>query len=146
MPEETVQRVDLAAEQLDVALQLFLDRRSFISALTLAGAAEEILGKALLHRGMQNSLEHKFEAMAPIHQLLHRKPLARKAFVDDENKARNAAKHMGAPSDTSVTADLEDAAIWMIVRAIDNFERLNLPRTDLMRAFDTWFHENVVGT
>jgi hypothetical protein len=47
MAKQSYQRIDLATEQLDVALELFLSRRSFVSALTLAGAAEEILGKAL---------------------------------------------------------------------------------------------------
>ena len=42
---------------LDDALSLFLKGKSFVSALTLAGAAEEILGKALSHRGQQNSVE-----------------------------------------------------------------------------------------
>jgi hypothetical protein len=45
--DQTYNRVDLAAEQLDVALSLFLENQSLVSALTLAGAAEEILGKAL---------------------------------------------------------------------------------------------------
>ena len=49
--KQTYNRLDLATEQLDAAISLSLERKSFVSALTLAGAADEILGKALSHSG-----------------------------------------------------------------------------------------------
>jgi hypothetical protein len=39
--------------------------------------------------------------------------------------------------------DLEYAAIWAIVRACDNSNRLGLPRTARMLEFGNWFYENV---
>ena len=45
MAEQTYERIELAKEHLDLALDLFLSKRSMVSALTLAGAAEEILGR-----------------------------------------------------------------------------------------------------
>jgi len=41
--------------------------------------------------------------------------------------------------------DLEYAAIWAIVRACNNSNRLGLARTARMLEFDNWFYENVVG-
>jgi hypothetical protein len=146
MTEHTYNRLDLAAEQLDVALILFLENQSYVSALTLAGAAEEIFGKALSHQGKANVLDYKYESIESLHSALHGKPLLRADFFQDENNARNAVKHMGSPSDATVTADFEDAALWMIVRACDNYERLGLPRTERMFKFDEWFHNHVVGT
>ena len=52
---------------------------------------------------------------------------------------------MGAQSDTEVVADLEDEALWMLVRACDNHKRLDLEATPRMAEFDDWFYENVVG-
>lgn len=49
-------RINLGIEQLDVALELFLEERSYVAALTLAGAAEEILGKALDFQNRTNAL------------------------------------------------------------------------------------------
>ena len=40
-------KLDAAKLQLETAIELHLDKRAFIPAITLAGAAEEILGKAL---------------------------------------------------------------------------------------------------
>jgi len=39
MADQTYNRIDLATEHHDVALALFLDRKSFVSALMLAAAA-----------------------------------------------------------------------------------------------------------
>jgi hypothetical protein len=145
LSEQTYTRVSLAVEQLDLALMLVLEMRSYASALTLAGAAEEILGRALVIAGKDNSLKRKYESIATFHEALHREPLKWSMFVDDENRARNAVKHLRSPDDENVTVDLEHAALWMIFRACDNFERLGLAQTERMFQFDEWFHANVAG-
>lgn len=145
MTSETHNRIDLAVEQLDVALGLFLEQRSYVAALTLAGAAEEILGKALQFKGAENIVQYRFKALAPVHDVFHREPLVWKDFVNDENHPRNSAKHFDSPTKPTVDLDLENAALWMLVRACANFDRLNLPRTERMHEFNDWFFENVVG-
>ena len=40
-------KIDVAVEQLDWAIRLFLDHQAYLPAITLAGAAEEILGQAV---------------------------------------------------------------------------------------------------
>lgn len=60
MPTETLNKIDLAIEQLETALFLFLEHKNYVSALTLAGAAEEILGKAAKIKGIENSLQESY--------------------------------------------------------------------------------------
>ena len=139
-------RVALAAEQLDCALHLFLNRKSFVSALTLAGAAEEVLGRALTLQQREASLGFAYQSHNWIHEALHGTSLLWKNFSFKENFARNAVKHMRELSDISIEVDIEDAALWMLVRACDNYRRLNLSPTDQMNAFDDWFNEHVIGT
>jgi hypothetical protein len=141
--DQTYNRVDLATEQRDDAISLFWERR-FVSALMLAGSAAETLGKALSNRGEQDFLDSKYETFEPIHTILHGTP-SKEAFIRDENRALNAIKDMASASEPSVTLDLEEAALWMIVRACDNSDRLGLPRTARMREFENWFDEHVVG-
>ena len=141
MADQTYDKIDLATEQLDDAISLF-KRRRFVSALTLAGAAEEILGRALSHRGQQNSLELKYETLEPI---LTMRRKTKEDFIRDENHALIAVTRMESASDTSVTLDLEEAAYSMIVRACENSDRLGLPRTARMREFENYFYEQVVG-
>ena len=143
MAEQTYERIELAKEQLDLALDLFLSKRSMVSALTLAGAAEEILGRALTLRGKKTTLEHEHTVIAPVEAFLRREPLTWKVFISEKNRVRNAAKHMGGATDAHVVADLEDEALWMLVRACDNYNRLDLQATPRMQEFDNWFYENV---
>lgn len=138
-------RLDLAKEQLDVALEIFLSRKSYVSALTLAGAAEEIFGKSLTQRSEKTTLQHEHSVIAPVEELLQHKPYNWKEFISEKNRVRNAAKHMKDETESTVMADIEDDALWLIVRACDNYRRLGLEPTSLMLEFDNWFFENVVG-
>ncbi len=145
MTEQTHLRIELAEQQLEVALELFLSGRSMVSALTLAGAAEEILGNALKLRGKKTTLEYEHSVIAPVEAFLRREPLNWKTFINEKNRVRNAAKHMDDATDSEVVADLEDEALWMLVRACDNYKRLDLQPTPRMQDFDNWFYENVAG-
>ena len=119
MADQTYNRIKFATKQLDVALWFFLERQNFSSALRNAGAAEETFSKALS---------------------------SQEDFVRDENSAQLAVTRMVSASGPFVTLDdLEYSAIWAIVRACDNSNRLGLPRTARMLEFDNWFYENVVG-
>ncbi len=142
---QAYRRVDLASEQLGVAFRLFLDERSYAAALTLAGAAEEVLGRAVEHKGKKSSLQEQYEMMAPLDEMLKGKPLKYSQYADEMNEARNALKHMRSPDEITFTADLEMAAVWMLARASSNYERLGLEKTDDMRRFEDWFYVNVVG-
>jgi homogentisate 1,2-dioxygenase len=145
MAEQIYQRIDLAKEQLGVALELFLSRRSMVSAITLAGVAEEILGKALKLASEENNLTWEYKVTAPVEEQLRRKPYEWKEFTNQRNRARNAAKHMDEELESCLAVDLEDEAIRMLVRACDNYNRLGFPTTPEMSAFDEWFWINVVG-
>jgi hypothetical protein len=142
--EQTYNRVDLATEQLDVALSL-LETKSFVSALTLAGAADEILGKMLSHSGKQNYLDCLYEVLGPFRTRLHRMPQSKEDFIRDENRALIAVTRVASASTPSVTLDLEAGAYRMIVRALYNHDQLGLPRTARMLEFRNQRYENVVG-
>jgi hypothetical protein len=85
--------------------------------LKLAGAAEEAFRKALS---------------------------SQEDFVRDEKRTQLAVTPTMSANGPFVTLhDPEYAAIWAIVRACDNSNRLGLPRTARMLEFDNWFYENV---
>jgi len=144
MTEQTYSRLDLAQEQLDVALDLFLENKSYASSITLAGAAEEIFGKELLRQGKTPVLDWKFDQMGVVHQLLHGAPLERKHFVKEENRIRNSLKHFDDKDNPQITVDIEDAACWILVRACENALILGMP-IDRFEEFNDWFYVNVVG-
>ncbi|KGC96404.1 hypothetical protein DP62_5739 [Burkholderia pseudomallei] len=134
MPAQTYRRIDLALEQLDVALMLFLERGDFPAVITLAGAAEEVLGKEVNRRGWQVALHRRVNRYAE---------QDRKAAITEQNRVRNALKHFADHEQSEFTADLEEAARWALERACENAHRLELevPRSE---AFGEWYQKTLI--
>jgi NAD/NADP transhydrogenase beta subunit len=49
--------MDIALVHLETAIELFLNNQNFICASTLAGAAEDILGKIVCRSGKTNAFK-----------------------------------------------------------------------------------------
>lgn len=146
MEYSTHNKVNLAIEQLEVALSLFLEEKSYVCALTLAGAAEEILGMAAKIEGIENSLQESYRIYCTPELSWINPPKTWGEFTTNgKNKARNAVKHLANVEDLNFQADIKDEALWMLVRATDNYNRLGFSPTELMHEFDGWFYENIVG-
>ncbi len=149
-------RLKLASEQLNMAITLFLEGISYVSALTLAGAAEEVFGKALssqLEGNNTNFLDWSFEAAKPLCEWLYRRETLegsrpkghKKYFIDSMNYAKNSAKHFHNNAGSIVTIDLKDEAMSMITRALYNSDMLGLTKQKECESFDRWYYENVIG-
>ena len=139
-------RVNLAREQLDVAIELFFAERSYVASLTLAGAAEEIFGATLEGNDRKHTMALRFEERV---RLLGRANLPvplRDDFNYHQNYPRNAAKHMtkkfGFKSrraeDQYFRADPHAAAKSMILRALHNQKLLQIPQSELGCKFYGW--------
>jgi hypothetical protein len=98
-------RIDVGVDQLDWSIRLLLDHAAYVPAITLAGAAEEILGKPLQGRSALSQL---------------RASIPRDAQKIDLNKLRNFLKH-GNPPEMHVSG-IELEAALMIIRAQVNLE------------------------
>jgi hypothetical protein len=118
----TVTKIDAAVEQMDWAIKLLLDNQAYIPAITLAGAAEEIIGETLGERSVFFQLKTKFCAE---HSLPEK-------YISQEylNRAKNWLKHWNAMKDEEQTEiELEEEAVQYIVRALTNLvlHDLSLP-------------------
>ncbi len=143
MATETHRQLDLAVEQLEIALDVFLDSASHVSSLTLAGAAEEILGKEAELSGKGSLLREELEMANHLQRIWPGGETKWKDFIKNKNSARNSAKHLN--DQRTLVADLEEEACWMLVRALANRRLLELPELRREWEFDNWFYENVVG-
>lgn len=130
--EITVDKVEAAKLQLDAAIDAFFQGH-FIVAITLAGAAEGILGEMLRRDRIQNSVE-KIASL----------PLMLEFSNDREdrlsilNEAKNGLKHArNAAEDNLVISKLDP--FMLIVRALGNSRLLNIEDTEAMKKFrDTY--------
>jgi hypothetical protein len=108
-----VSKVDAAVDQLDWSIRLFLNHQAYVPAITLAGAAEEIIGKTLSDKSafslLKQKLSGKYNLSEKVVSQFHL------------NKAKNWLKHWQELGDNETVAlELETEAIQYILRAIAN--------------------------
>ena len=145
-PIQLPSRVNVACEQLDVAIDLFFADRSPVSSLTLAGAAEEILGGALEMAGRKPTLSLRFEERVRMLAKTKFPSPNKDEFIYRHNYPRNAAKRMrpkfrakhSLPEDQYFRADAKQAAIKMILRALHNQKLLNIVMSEQAHKFYGW--------
>jgi hypothetical protein len=124
----------IALAQLETALRLFRTGDELISVITLAGAAEEILGKLVRKRGQDNSLDSLKKTAAAIHERLFSERIDTSVIADRANRARNALKHLTAGGDP-VSLDLREEAVDILNRAVDDYWILETNLTAAMDSF-----------
>ena len=137
-------KIEIAQIQLDRAISLFFNENDYISAITLAGAAEEILGKLLVKEnvGKRPALKELIESSIEIHKKFHEEELLEKEIVQVANYYRNNCKHFGSGEDLLFSVDFE--AAHLIDRASENYFKLTNSETPGMVRFreSNYFSEN----
>lgn len=128
LQSRTLNKIDVALSQLDAAIAADEQGQDLV-AITLAGAAEEILGGMCRRKNIQNAVE-QIANLAPMLQISD-KLEHRIAYL---NNVRNNLKHACDPNEDSFTiSDLD--SFLMIARALGNAELLGLALTERMMTF-----------
>ena len=127
-------KVELAERQLDRAIILYLDEKDYVSAITLAGVAEEIFGKILNKDSQKNAIDDYIESFISADIDGELKDYE-KWFVKELNYYRNNLKHLEVPpvsnspyADELPPIDIPIYAVAVtdvIYRALKNHSRLN---------------------
>ena len=132
---ERFEKEFIAVTQLERAIALFEEPKDYLSAITLAGAAEEILGKLVVESGRDSSVTSLARAAVEIHRLLTQENVAPRDIIDRANCARNALKHLNTSAGRAIDLDAEEEARDVIGRAIDNYWILKTTLTPAMTQF-----------
>lgn len=112
----------IAEIQLLEALELAKAKR-WVPAITLAGAAEEILGKRLRKIGKEPSFDNMKEAVVKIaHDLGETDPNLEKDVAYLINLTKNELKHY--TGDETIEFDLEQDGVEILERAMVNYTML----------------------
>ena len=99
--EFELSKIDAAVDQLDWAIRLFLDHKAYVPAITLAGAADEVLGQAVGSRAVFDVLKKKFAADFSLPE-----KVVSQAHL---NRAKNWLKHWdGRTDDEKIRLELEE--------------------------------------
>ena len=143
-PDTILSKPEIAISQLNEAISMFVQLR-FLPAITLAGAAEEILGKLLIRQGVPHVISESVSAIERLRDQTGLHVMADSSgreIIDSWNHARNAAKHLIGPETESITLNLCDEAYWLIRRAIANADKLGLSVAG-SQDFENWVLANV---
>lgn len=130
-----VGKIDAAIDQLDWAIKLFLDHKSYVPSITLAGAAEEIIGQTLGSEAAFNILKERLSTKTSLSP----------AVVSQMhlNKAKNWLKHWQDMKDEeTIEIELETEAIQYIVRAVTNLAAHDKSCTSETPRFFEWIEQN----
>jgi hypothetical protein len=137
--EETLSNLEIAHRQIERAIVVFLDDKDYVSALTLAGAAEEILGKLLNQEGKEHWLDNISKGALRALGFQKRElktpeaATARKEIANIANFHKNRVNHYN--NDGTITFLVDAAAAEMINRAISNYFDLTKRETGAMGRF-----------
>ena len=139
-----ISKIEIARTQLVEAINLFLEGK-YVCAITLAGAAEEVLARILNKRGDVSVVEESFLSIQKIREftglsVTNGKP--KNEIFNEWNSARNTLKHHGKADDEIVKINLFDEAYWMIKRGIANAKKLEIPIKNQL-AFESWIIVNI---
>jgi hypothetical protein len=116
-------RLEMGRHQLETAVALYFENRDVYSVITLAGAADELFGKALKFQGQESRVEELSRSVAAIHKRLYGKELDPKKVAERANHARNSLKHWSLDQPVDVEFDLVEESKDMLERGINNFGR-----------------------
>lgn len=122
MTASRVTAEQIAEAHLLAAIRMWKER-NYIPAVTLAGAAEEILGKRLRKLGREPSFDNLKAAIVTLAKRFgDKQPNTDKLVADLMNQTKNELKHYAG--DEWLEFDLEEDAYELIERAISNYMML----------------------
>lgn len=114
----TLTKLEIAEHQLKKALELFLVDSDYVSAITLAGAAEEILGKLRAASGEEHALGTFINGCTGVGRAVFSEDWQPSIFAEIANHYRNGLKHI---TDSSPMTIPRSAAVEILDRAIENY-------------------------
>lgn len=137
---KTLEKSDLAKDQLRTAIWLFLNRIDFASAITLAGAAGNIFHALVEQNGKEPTLEYARLLCDKLIGYTPKKTKYLKHFGD--LTGINPLKHMSLKCPDTIKIDLEECAEMSITRVVLDFIKLygdtEARKNEAVNAFMQW--------
>lgn len=134
-----ISKLNVAINHLQMAIDLFLKKQDLICILTLAGAAEDILGQYAIRADKETMLDLICSSLKEEHSI----DIPVKTLKWDYlNKSRNTVKHFGDNEPETIELDPESESLIMMLRAIGNLYSHDKTVTHNTPALMEWIHTN----
>jgi len=117
MEKIKIKKLDVALNHLQMAIDMFLKNQDLLCVLTLAGAADEILGQYATRANEKTMLDLLCSSLKKEYSI----NMTDKNFKYEYlNKAKNTVKHFNKDEIEIIELDPESEALTMLIRAIGN--------------------------
>ncbi len=137
----TFKRVELAENQLETAIGLFVSGGDRFSVISLAGAADVILCRLVTNTDQENFTETLLkEAIAKGEENETIQTIGR---CINDTLFINDLKHMDDGEDGYIDIDIEGCAVAAILKALANYVILAGRDKDFVQAFLAWVQQNL---
>ncbi|WP_321528448.1 hypothetical protein [Sedimenticola selenatireducens] len=140
---ETYDKLEIADQFLDAAINEFLNHGRFLAALNLAAVAEELYGKYVRILQKKDAFQENIENAKIIWQAQGEADLEIKEWKKIANVYKNNIKHFNSEADRFVDIEAEDQARLAIADAMNNREKLERIESDEIKSFTNWAQEYV---
>lgn len=141
-------KLEIASEYLELAMQLYLEKRNYFCAIHLAGAAEELFGMHLpkdkrifnIARKAQKALRIIETAKVPQNAKEHAE--ADREATQLVNWSKNTIKHLNDDKTTITIDPVFEASRW-IEQALINYYKLHLPKSSTLWKFEDYRNKEI---
>jgi hypothetical protein len=133
-------KLDVAMNQLRTSIQLY-KKGNYISSITLAGAAEEILGKMAAKTANRNALLDEKLFLDQVAEMFNQQKPILKKVIESRYRAKNELKHNDLGKDSVVrNVDFKFQAEELIIGAINNYMIIfhKEPGDRVIKSFWNW--------
>lgn len=134
-----ISKLNVAINQLQMAIDMFLENKDLFCIITLAGAAEEILGQYAKRSNEQTMVDLLTVKLKNEYSITLSDGDFKRNVL---NNARNTVKHFNDKESELIELDLEEEALTMLIRAIFNLHSHDKTLTHNTPAFLEWFYKN----
>jgi hypothetical protein len=115
----------IADEMLETAIELFLDDKKYFPSMHLAGAAQEIYGKWIRINGGKDHTGN----MLDLYEKLIDEPLDRKAIKIEDKRPKNTIKHLENKNDRYVLLNSKLDSFMLLSEAVTEYMKLKRTET-----------------
>jgi hypothetical protein len=143
MAEATYSKFDIASNQLESAIGMFVSSRDRFSVITLAGAADSIFIELVRRAGKKDFSEY-VQAVSEAKGEKTPSLSTVRSHINDVLQI-NAVKHFGAGDPESITLDSDQCALGAILKAMANLKKLTTEDPPYVKAMLAWTWQNLQG-
>lgn len=115
-----ISKKEIALIQIKAAARHY-NKQDYVSCITLAGAAEEILGEIAKKRRGFNQLDNDIDYTKSIFHYFIKDIPKTKSIIKNRNITKNELKHNDIGENLIIEADLENEAVTFFVAALKNY-------------------------